>query len=107
MKPFGIVVEMRHGKLVTARVVARGVDGREVVLHLSPKFAPRVEGAEPSLPLALDLAGLATSVSLRLEPPDEGFVRLYVDGREQKVIKRYGDVLKEVARLADAYVDTL
>lgn len=107
VKPFAIIVETRHGKLAAARLVARSDDGREAVLHLSPKAAPRLEDAEPSLPLALDFAGFATSVSLRLEPPDGGFARLYVDGREQKVIKRYGDVFEHVARLADAYADSL
>jgi len=106
-EPALLIIEMRQGKLQHARIVLRGEAGAEAVLHLGPKAPPRLEGAEPSLPLALAAAGYATGVASRREAPRPGGVRLFVDGREQRVLTRYGDVLTHVAELTDAYADTL
>lgn len=105
--PLTLIVEMRGGQLRSAHLVLREASGAEATLQLNPKAGVRLEGAAPSLPLALEAAAYATGVALRLEAPRPGGVRLFVDGREQKVIKRYGAVFGQVAALADAYADSV
>ena len=101
-----LIAETRQGQLWAAQIVLEDGASR-ATLHLAPKGAPRLEGAEPSLALALEAAGYASGVAIRLEAPYPGGVVLLVDGREQKVIGRYGEVFRRVAALADAYADSL
>lgn len=110
-QPFCLVVELRQGKLQQAAIALRDEAGEETVLHLYPKRSAHLEGVpfegKPSLSLALQAAGYATGIALRLESPHPGGVRLMVDGREQKVIKRYGEVFRQVAALTDQYLESL